>query len=244
MPNELLPYRVRRRRHRQVGGLLPGHHGAGAPETGESDPSKPSPVAFPGAHLKSAFLSLGNGHHLELIQYLNPESIDGGGFRPNDTGGHSRSLLHQGRGRLRRRDVEAGPAIPWDSQPPDAERQGGAQDHLLSGPRRQLAGVHRTYRRVGGKPSPRRRPAGGLLPYRICSRGCREVGRVLQGPTGAPPGQASGQRARPRPELFGNPGSPSNWGLLQHGRGTSGTPDRAPQYLYPEGDDRRMDRHA
>ena len=52
---------------------------------GESDPSKSSPVGFPGAHLKTAFLSLGNGHNLELVQYVNPESIEGG-FRPNDTG--------------------------------------------------------------------------------------------------------------------------------------------------------------
>ena len=52
---------------------------------GESDPSKPSPTGFPGAHTKTALLSLGNGHYLELVQYLVPPSKEGG-FRPNDRG--------------------------------------------------------------------------------------------------------------------------------------------------------------
>ena len=52
----------------------------------ESAPDRPSPLGFDHTHLKVAFLSLGNGHHLELIQYIDPESPEDGGFRPNDQG--------------------------------------------------------------------------------------------------------------------------------------------------------------
>jgi catechol 2,3-dioxygenase-like lactoylglutathione lyase family enzyme len=42
-------------------------------------------LAFPNAHIKGAFLDLGEGHQLELIQYLNPPSGPGGVNR-NDLG--------------------------------------------------------------------------------------------------------------------------------------------------------------
>ncbi len=34
-------------------------------------------VGFKGAHLKGAFLSMGNGHNLELLQYFVPPSAEG-----------------------------------------------------------------------------------------------------------------------------------------------------------------------
>ena len=42
-------------------------------------------LAFDNAHIKGAFLDLGDGHQLELIQYLNPPSGSGGVNR-NDLG--------------------------------------------------------------------------------------------------------------------------------------------------------------
>ena len=42
-------------------------------------------LGFQGAHIKGAFLNLGEGHQLELIQYLNPTSGPGG-INRNDLG--------------------------------------------------------------------------------------------------------------------------------------------------------------
>ena len=42
-------------------------------------------LAFPGAHIKGAFLDLGAGHSLELIQYITPAS-GAGGINRNDLG--------------------------------------------------------------------------------------------------------------------------------------------------------------
>jgi catechol 2,3-dioxygenase-like lactoylglutathione lyase family enzyme len=42
-------------------------------------------LAFDDAHIKGAFLDLGDGHQLELIQYLNPPS-GSGGINRNDLG--------------------------------------------------------------------------------------------------------------------------------------------------------------
>ena len=42
-------------------------------------------LAFPGAHIKGGFVDMGEGHQLELIQYLSPESGPGGVAR-NDLG--------------------------------------------------------------------------------------------------------------------------------------------------------------
>ncbi|MFQ6027259.1 MAG: VOC family protein [Dehalococcoidia bacterium] len=42
-------------------------------------------LAFDNAHIKGAFLDLGDGHQLELIQYLNPPSGTGG-INRNDLG--------------------------------------------------------------------------------------------------------------------------------------------------------------
>lgn len=42
-------------------------------------------LAFDDAHIKGAFLDLGNGHQLELIQYLTPPSSSGG-IERNDLG--------------------------------------------------------------------------------------------------------------------------------------------------------------
>jgi catechol 2,3-dioxygenase-like lactoylglutathione lyase family enzyme len=42
-------------------------------------------LAFPNAHIKGAFLDLGPGHQLELIQYLNPPGGPGG-INRNDLG--------------------------------------------------------------------------------------------------------------------------------------------------------------
>jgi catechol 2,3-dioxygenase-like lactoylglutathione lyase family enzyme len=42
-------------------------------------------LGFNGAHIKGAFVDLGQGHQLELIQYLNPASGPGG-INRNDLG--------------------------------------------------------------------------------------------------------------------------------------------------------------
>ena len=42
-------------------------------------------LAFPDAHIKGAFVELGDGHQLELIQYINPPVGDGH-LRRNDAG--------------------------------------------------------------------------------------------------------------------------------------------------------------
>ena len=42
-------------------------------------------LAFPGAHIKGGFVDMGEGHQLELIQYLSPQSGPGGTNR-NDLG--------------------------------------------------------------------------------------------------------------------------------------------------------------
>ena len=42
-------------------------------------------LGFSGAHIKGAFLDLGDGHQLELIQYLSPASRPGG-LNRNDLG--------------------------------------------------------------------------------------------------------------------------------------------------------------
>ncbi len=42
-------------------------------------------LAFPGAHIKGGFVDMGEGHQLELIQYLSPQSGTGGVER-NDLG--------------------------------------------------------------------------------------------------------------------------------------------------------------
>ncbi len=42
-------------------------------------------LGFDGAHIKGAFVDLGEGHQLELIQYINPASGPGGANR-NDLG--------------------------------------------------------------------------------------------------------------------------------------------------------------
>lgn len=42
-------------------------------------------LAFPNAHIKGAFLDIGEGHQLELIQYLSPPSGPGG-INRNDLG--------------------------------------------------------------------------------------------------------------------------------------------------------------
>ena len=42
-------------------------------------------LAFPGAHIKGGFVDMGEGHQLELIQYLSPASGPGGVAR-NDLG--------------------------------------------------------------------------------------------------------------------------------------------------------------
>ncbi len=42
-------------------------------------------LAFPGAHIKGGFVDMGEGHQLELIQYLAPQSGPGGIAR-NDLG--------------------------------------------------------------------------------------------------------------------------------------------------------------
>ena len=42
-------------------------------------------LAFPDAHIKGAFVELGDGHQLELIQYINPPGGDGQ-LQRNDAG--------------------------------------------------------------------------------------------------------------------------------------------------------------
>ena len=42
-------------------------------------------LAFPGAHIKGGFVDMGEGHQLELIQYLSPRSGPGG-INRNDLG--------------------------------------------------------------------------------------------------------------------------------------------------------------
>jgi catechol 2,3-dioxygenase-like lactoylglutathione lyase family enzyme len=42
-------------------------------------------LAFPNAHIRGAFLDMGQGHQLELIQYINPPSGPGG-INRNDLG--------------------------------------------------------------------------------------------------------------------------------------------------------------
>ena len=42
-------------------------------------------LAFPGAHIKGGFVDIGEGHQLELIQYLSPQSGPGG-INRNDLG--------------------------------------------------------------------------------------------------------------------------------------------------------------
>ena len=51
----------------------------------EAGPNRPRPTGSHSTHVKAAFLSLGNGHKLELIQYVVPPSEEGG-FKPNDRG--------------------------------------------------------------------------------------------------------------------------------------------------------------
>ena len=56
-----------------------------AGRTERSGPFASQLLAFPGAHIKGAFLELGPGHQLELIQYINPASGPGG-INRNDLG--------------------------------------------------------------------------------------------------------------------------------------------------------------
>lgn len=42
-------------------------------------------LAFPDAHIKGAFVELGDGHQLELIQYINPP-VGAGNLQRNDAG--------------------------------------------------------------------------------------------------------------------------------------------------------------
>ncbi len=42
-------------------------------------------LAFPEAHIKGAFVELGDGHQLELIQYINPP-VGAGSLNRNDAG--------------------------------------------------------------------------------------------------------------------------------------------------------------
>ena len=52
-------------------------------------------LGFDGAHIKGAFVDLGEGHQLELIQYINPPSGPGG-HQPQRSGGGPPGLLRRG----------------------------------------------------------------------------------------------------------------------------------------------------
>ncbi len=52
-------------------------------------------LAFPGAHIKGGFVDMGEGHQLELIQYLSPQSGPGGTNR-NDLGASHLAFFVEG----------------------------------------------------------------------------------------------------------------------------------------------------
>ena len=49
-------------------------------------------LAFPNAHIRGAFLDMGQGHQLELIQYISPPSGPGG-INRNDLGASHLAFL-------------------------------------------------------------------------------------------------------------------------------------------------------
>ena len=211
---------------------------------GESDPSKASPVGFPGAHLKSAFLSLGNGHNLELVQYVNPESLDGGGFRPNDTGAthvafftkdvdgyvaemSKRGLRFPGTVNHRMQDGRAIRKVVY-SQDPDGNwlefiepiLEWEANPPPEGGP--LVAFFHTGFVVEDVEKS---------VEFYRDQLGLHLVRRVDNGP--APGLSSSGIQGA---HLIG--------AFFSMGEGHPGHQIELLQYLYPEGDDRRMDRHA
>ena len=96
-------------------------------------------VGFKGAHLKGAFLSMGNGHNLGASAVFRAAQRRGT-RQPQRPGSQPPGLLRGEYRGVLRRHVPEGSALHRSSRFPGTGRQGGAQGSLRPRPRRQLAG--------------------------------------------------------------------------------------------------------
>ena len=101
-------------------------------------------LAFPNAHIKGGFVDMGEGHQLELIQYLSPQSGPNTVER-NDLGAAHLAFFVEDLDRFYERHPREGPAIQQPARfHVRRKRQPLPQSLLRPRPRRQLAGVRGT----------------------------------------------------------------------------------------------------
>ena len=67
-------------------------------------------LGFPDTHIKGAFFDMGDGHQLELIQYINPEGAYAD-FDKNDVRAAHLGVLCRGHRCLLRKDPRPGPRL-------------------------------------------------------------------------------------------------------------------------------------
>ena len=110
-------------------------------------------LAFPGAHIKGGFVDMGEGHQLELIQYLAPQSGPNTVER-NDLGAAHLAFFVEDLDKFYAGHPREGPAIQQPARRHvRRERQPVPQSLLRPRPRRQLAGVRRALLTISQHPT-------------------------------------------------------------------------------------------